>query len=93
MPESIKSKQGSNYFRFDYPLTSQGIFFDNLTIEGYWCMENEKPSVDIDSVQYRDTEVKPLLEIFGGMQEVDMAAEAHVRGIIENTTAEELRRA
>ena len=78
-----KCKHGSIYFRFDLPLTSEGVFFDNLTIDGYGCIENGKPCADIDSVEYRGVEVKPLLEIFGTMHEVDSSAADHVKGMFE----------
>lgn len=85
MSRNRKCKHGAIYFRFDYPLSSQGVFFDNLTIDGYGCMEGGIAREDVDSVEYRGTEVKPLLEIFGGMHEIDGAAAAHVKELFEIT--------
>jgi len=89
MPRQHKHNHGSIYFRFDFPLTSQGVFFDNLTIDGYGCIEHGQPQADIDSIEYRGVEVKPLLEIMGGMQQVDAAATDHVRGLFETTQIQE----
>lgn len=83
MPNNRKCNHGSVYFRFELPLTSQGVFFDNLTIDGYGCQEEGKSHADIDSVDFRGVEVKPLLEILGAMQEIDAAAEDHVKGLFE----------
>jgi len=65
------------------PLTSEGVFFDNITIDGYGCNDEGKPQADIDSIEFRGVEVKPLLEILGGMKEIDAAAEDHVKGLFE----------
>ena len=84
MPHKHKCKPGSTYFRFELPLTSEGVFFDNLTVDGYGCQDDEgKPQADIDSVEFQGVEVKPLLEILGGMKDIDVAAEEHVKGLFE----------
>ncbi|HEY8690558.1 MAG TPA: hypothetical protein VIM07_15080 [Chitinophagaceae bacterium] len=84
MSRKRKCNHGSIYFRFELPLTSEGVFFDNLTIDGYGCQNEEgKPEADIDSVEFQGVEVKPLLEIVGGMREIDAAAADHVRGLFE----------
>lgn len=78
-----KCKHGTTYFRFDFPLSSEGVFFDNLTIDGYACMEGPVVYADIDSIEFRGVEVKPLLEILGAMYEIDLAAEDHAKGLFE----------
>lgn len=84
MSRKRKCTHGSVYFRFELPLTSEGVFFDNLTIDGYGCRNlNGMAEADIDSVEFQGVEVKPLLEILGGMHEIDAAAEDHVRGLFE----------
>lgn len=86
MPSKQKCKQGSTYFRFELPLTSEGVFFDNLTVDGYGCQdESGKPQADIDSVEFQGVEVKPLLEILGGMKDIDAAAADHVNGLFEES--------
>ncbi len=89
MGRIIKCRHGSIYFRFDMPLTSEGVFFDNLTIDGYGCVVNGRPQADIDSVEYRGVEVKPLLEILGGMHQVDSAAFDHVKRLFEISEVQE----
>ena len=78
-------KPNTTYFRFEMPVTSNGTFMGNLTIEGYGCMEGRKIIADIDSVCYENTEIKPVLEIFQGMTEIDAAAHTYVCDLFQET--------
>lgn len=66
-------------FMFDMPVNQTGIFCGNLTIEGFGCQQGHRYNADIDSVEYEGTEIKPVLELLGGMAKIDAAAEAHVK--------------
>lgn len=73
-----KCNHGATPFSFEMPLTKNGLFFGNLLVEGFGCKENGKFNADVDNVLYNNVEIKPVLEVFGGMNEVDAAAENHV---------------
>lgn len=78
-----KCKHNTIHFRFDMPVNPDGVFCGNLTVEGYGCMEGHKYSADIDSVEYEGAEIKPVLELHGGMKLIDAAAEHHVEGLFQ----------
>lgn len=78
-----KCNHGAEPFSFEMPLTKNGQFFGNLLIEGFGCKENGKCSADIDNVFFENVEVKPLLEVFGGMNEIDAAAKNHVQSMFQ----------
>jgi len=61
------------------PVNQEGINCGYLTVEGYGCFEDGKYNADIDSVEYEGTEIKPVLELLGGMKKIDDKAEEHVK--------------
>ncbi|MEO9145064.1 MAG: hypothetical protein ABI237_05855 [Ginsengibacter sp.] len=83
-----KHKPNTTYFRFEMPVTSNGTFLGNLTIEGYGCLDGRKIIADIDSVCYENTEIKPVLEIFQGMVQIDAAAQNYVEDLFLETQLE-----
>lgn len=80
-----KHKPNTTYFRFEMPVNSNGTFMGNLTIEGYGSLEGRKIIADIDSVCYENAEIKPVLELLGGMQQIDAAAENYVSDLFQET--------
>lgn len=78
-----KCNQGAVPFTFEMPLNKNGLFFGNLLIEGFGCKENGKYNADIDHVFFENTEIKPVLEVLGGMAEIDAAATNHVESMLE----------
>ena len=78
-----KCNPGALPFSFEMPLTKNGLFFCNLLVEGFGCKEDGKFNADVDNVLYDNVEIKPILEVFGGMKEIDAAAENHVQSMFE----------
>lgn len=78
-----KCTHNTRHFRFDMPVNPDGVFCGNITVEGYGCMTGNKPNADIDSVEYEGAEIKPVLELMGGMDKIDAAAEEYVRSMFE----------
>lgn len=81
---SRKCTHNTRHFRFDMPVNPDGIFCGNVTVEGYGCIQGNKYNADIDSVEYEGTEIKPVLELLGGMEMIDAAAENHVHSMFQN---------
>ncbi len=79
-----KCKKDTIYFRFDMPVNHEGENHGNLTIEGYGCMEGQKSMADIDSIEYEGTEIKPVLELMGGMFKIDAKAAEYVKELFED---------
>lgn len=80
---SRNCKPGAESFTFEMPLNSNGLFIGNLLIEGFGCKENGKCNADIDHVFYENLDIKPVLEVLGGMTEIDAAATNHVKSMFE----------
>lgn len=80
-----KCNHGTRHFCFDMPVNKDGLFCGNLTVSGFGCLVNGKPNADIDSVEYEGTEIKPVLELMGGMLTIDAAAEHHVAGLFDES--------
>jgi hypothetical protein len=78
-----KCNHGAEPFTFEMPLTSNGLFIGNLLVEGFGCKQNGKCNADIDNVFYNNVEIKPVLEVLGGMAAIDAAAENHVQSMFE----------
>jgi len=80
---SRKCKQGAEPFTFEMPLTKNNLFIGNLLVEGFGCKENGRFNADIDQVFYNNIEIKPVLEVLGGMSQIDAAAENHVESMLQ----------
>lgn len=78
-----KCNQGAESFTFEMPLNSNGLFVGNLLVEGFGCKQNGRCVADIDNVFYNNIEIKPILEVLGGMVQIDAAAENHVQSMFE----------
>lgn len=83
-----KCKHNTVHFRFDMPVNDGRLFCGNLSVEGFGCLEHGKPNADIDSVEYEGVDIKPVLELLGGMEKIDAAATSHVAGLFEDTQIE-----
>ena len=80
--------QGSEPFSFEYQQkTKHGIFMHTLLIEGFACMKEDKPEADIDRVYLNNEDVKPLLEVNGGMTLIDIEATKYVTELLEQKQA------
>ena len=78
-----KCNQGALPFTFEMPLTRNGLHVGDLLVEGFGCKENGKFNADIDNVFFNNIEIKPILEVLGGMDQIDAAAENHVESMFE----------
>jgi hypothetical protein len=76
---SKKCKGQAEHFSFQMEVNPSGMNCGFLNIEGFGCIENGKANADIDSVEYEGTEIKPVLELLGGMYGIDTAAEQYVK--------------
>lgn len=73
---------GSRHFMFELPQHSPtGIYLHTLTVEGWGCKKDGYIDADIDKVYLHNEDVKPLLEINGGMILIDQAATEYVRSM------------
>lgn len=74
-----KCTHNTRHFTFEMPVNQTGRFCGTLTVEGFGCQQGHKFNADIDSVEYEGLEIKPVLELLGGMDQIDAAAENHVK--------------
>lgn len=85
-----KCNQGAEPFTFEMPLNKNGLFVGNLLVEGFGCKANGKYEADVDNVFYNNVEIKPVLEVLGGMNQIDAAAANHVESMFEEKEQLEL---
>lgn len=78
-----KCNHGAEPFTFEMPLNKNGLFIGNLLVEGFGCKENGKCNADVDNVFYNNIEIKPVLEVLGGMAMIDAAASNHVESMFQ----------
>lgn len=78
-----KCNPGAEPFTFEMPLNINGLLIGNLLVEGFACQDGGKAVADIDNVFYNNEDIKPVLEVLGGMGPVDAAAENHVQSMFE----------
>lgn len=78
-----KCNQGAEPFTFEMPLIRNGLRVGDLLVEGFGCKQHGKCVADIDNVFFNNIEIKPILEVLGGMEQIDAAAENHVESMFE----------
>lgn len=78
-----KCNPGAEPFTFEMPLNKNGLFIGNLLVEGFGCKQHGKSNADIDNIFYNNVDIKPMLEVLGGMEQIDAAAENHVKSMFE----------
>ena len=83
MAQTKNCKNRTRHFVFDMPVNNEGVFCGNMTIEGFGCKRNGHVDADIDSIEYEGTEIKPVLEMMGGMELIDATARNHVSQLFE----------
>lgn len=94
-------RQTKKEFRFIYPLKHKVVrdlkivteHIGDLIVEGLGYFNPsaspidvfERYNVDIDFVKWNGTDIKPVLEVMGNMDEIEEAAVRHFAQMLENS--------